>query len=311
MAYQQGPGRPAHHGPPPGYGHRPAPPPPKKSHTRLILVVAGVLAVVLAGGAAVLLGAVGIGSSPGSFGQPADASGRSPARTAQAGAAARDGRFEFRVTKAESVRRVGDRTRGKTARGRFVLVYVEVRNVGDRHQYFAGSYQRLRDAQGRRYEADTPAANHLGDADSIYERIEPGDRISAVVPFDTPRDVTRFVLELHDSPTSEGVGVPVTVTSAPAHEVTFEATGEGVGEVRNLNHKRGRDGEDLADVPLPWRKTVRLEGGPVPELSLSVLKGSRSGTVTCRIKLDGRTVAERAVSGDDVICDVAFTPPAH
>ncbi|MFF3214430.1 DUF4352 domain-containing protein [Streptomyces sp. NPDC002886] len=119
----------------------------------------------------------------------------------------RDGKFEFTVTR---LQQGGDNiggSYGADAQGRFLLVHVTVRNIGDQSQTFDGSDQKLFDAKNRRYNADTGAAIYLKDSHSFLEAINPGNQVKAVIVFDLPTSTRPVRLELHDSLFSGGVTV--------------------------------------------------------------------------------------------------------
>ncbi|NUR91590.1 MAG: DUF4352 domain-containing protein [Nonomuraea sp.] len=207
---------------PGGYGYPPGPPPPpyrKKSSAPLVLLIIGVAVVVLFGGCAALVAVVG--SSPSSApthrgAEAADAptavktagkKKRETQDTAGIGAKVRDGKFEFTITKLGRQSQVGDSFLGKQAQGEFLLVHVTVENIGDEAQSFLGNVQKLYDAKGREYEASAEAALYLKDSKSLYEQINPGNKVDGIVLFDIPKNVEPAEIELHDSMFSDGVRV--------------------------------------------------------------------------------------------------------
>jgi hypothetical protein len=137
---------------------------------------------------------------------PASPSTDHAAPAAGIGTEVRDGEFAFVVTEV----RTGVATVGSNeylsadAQGAFTIVTVQVRNVGDQAQTFSGSSQKLFDAAGREYSADSGAAIYLG-ADTFLNEINPGNQVTGQVVFDLPADVTATAIELHDSPFSDGV----------------------------------------------------------------------------------------------------------
>jgi hypothetical protein len=123
------------------------------------------------------------------------------------GDAVRDGKFEFTVTKVQpGVQRVGGQY-GEEAQGQFVLVHVTVENIGDRSQLFDGEAQKLFDKSDREFSADTLAAVYLEESKSLYNEINPGNKVEGIVVFDIPKDVEPTKIELHDSVFSDGVTV--------------------------------------------------------------------------------------------------------
>ncbi|OEJ27463.1 hypothetical protein AR457_26370 [Streptomyces agglomeratus] len=119
----------------------------------------------------------------------------------------RDGKFEFTVTKViPGVEEVGDEF-DKKAQGQFVLVCMDVENIGDEAQLFDGSAQKLFDAEDREFSADTTAAVYLDESQSFLNEINPGNKVKGIVVFDVPKNVKPVKIELHDSFFSGGVAV--------------------------------------------------------------------------------------------------------
>ncbi|TDP42175.1 DUF4352 domain-containing protein [Nocardia ignorata] len=126
---------------------------------------------------------------------------------APAGTEVRDGEFAFTVTQVDPpVRTVGDNPYlQKTAQGEFVLVHVEVTNVGDVAQQYFGANQKLIDAQGREFANDTSAEINVND--ELVAEINPGNKISMVLVFDVPTGTDPAAVEFHDSAFSNGARV--------------------------------------------------------------------------------------------------------
>jgi hypothetical protein len=121
----------------------------------------------------------------------------------------RDGKFQFTVKNVKCGKnRIGSAGFGTKAQGQFCLVSVKVENIGDEAQTMFGDNQHMYDAQGRKFSADTEAAIYLGDkAQTLFEEINPGNKINGVVVFDVPKNAKPASLELHDSAFSDGVKV--------------------------------------------------------------------------------------------------------
>jgi hypothetical protein len=191
-------------------------PPPARKRSGLkgcLIVVASVFGVI------VILAAIGAAVGGGT-----NAPSSTPTETHSAAAAPakkkpvngigreyRDGKFAFRVTKIrKGVRRVGDQYFGKTAQGQFVLVYVTVHNIGDEARTFDSGSQKLKDTKGREFSADGEATIAMGDQSKAFlEDINPGNGVHGILVFDVPTGVRLKSLELHDSPFSGGVTVPL------------------------------------------------------------------------------------------------------
>lgn len=191
-------------------------PPPARKRSGLkgcLIVVAAVL------GGIVILAAIGAAVGGGT-----NAPASTPAETHSAAAAPgkkkpvngvgreyRDGKFAFTVTKIKKgVRRVGDQYVGRTAQGQFVLVYVTVDNIGNEARTFDSSSQKLKDMKGREFSADGEATIAMGNESKAFlESINPGNGVHGILAFDVPKGIKLKSLELHDSPFSGGVTVPL------------------------------------------------------------------------------------------------------
>ena len=214
----------------PSYGPVPpqiqsSPPPPKRMGVGkgcLIAIGAVVGLFVLLGACGALLsgGSTKTGSST-SPSASTSASHSSPAKAAQPakkqapvngiGREYRDGKFAFTVTKIKKgVHRVGDQYLGQTAQGQFVLVSVTVQNIGNEARTFDNSSQKLTDSQGRDFDADGQATIAMGEESNAFLKdINPGNGVKGILIFDVPQGVKLKSLELHDSPFSGGVTIPL------------------------------------------------------------------------------------------------------
>ena len=125
------------------------------------------------------------------------------------GTKARDGKFEFIVT---GVERPGKTLAGKTgktltARGEFVIVRVNVTNIGKAAQTPSCSCQLLSDDKGQKFR---PSAAILSTKEALkfVQLIEPGETVKGVlVLFDVAPGTKVVNIELHDTPLSPGVKV--------------------------------------------------------------------------------------------------------
>ncbi|GLW96375.1 hypothetical protein Misp02_04620 [Microtetraspora sp. NBRC 16547] len=55
-----------------------------------------------------------------------------------------------------------------------------MKNIGDQARPFAGDAQKLLDAAGKEYSADSEMAIHLGNSKSLYEQVNPGNSVRGV-----------------------------------------------------------------------------------------------------------------------------------
>jgi hypothetical protein len=123
---------------------------------------------------------------------------------ANMGEEVRDGKFSFRVTDSGVARPEP----GLTPRGAFIIVTLQVSNVGNEPQSFFVQNQKLIDNQGREYAADTMAAIRMNE-DAMALDLGPGFDITVYVPFDVPLGTQPQYIELHDSAFSGGALVDI------------------------------------------------------------------------------------------------------
>lgn len=166
------------------------------------------LVTVLAGSVVLLLVVGGAAESARQRAAGPRATPTSSPPVAGIGAAARDGKFEFTVTRAQFGRGiVGNQYVNAKAQGRYFYVDLDVRNIGDRPQRFAGGSQRLLDGAGREFRSDGKADYLLNEGRTVYEAVNPGNTLSVTLVFDLPRGEVPDRLDLHDSGLSGGVTV--------------------------------------------------------------------------------------------------------
>jgi hypothetical protein len=148
--------------------------------------------------------------------QPAAATAPSPPARAAPSAPApgvgdkvRDGKFEFVVSRVDCSRTtVGLEHLQRTARGRYCVVSLSVRNIADTPRYLLGQAQKAVDATGTEHRSDTIAGVYANrDTQTFLERLDPGERVTGKLVFDVPRRIALTTVELHDSPLSGGVEV--------------------------------------------------------------------------------------------------------
>ena len=120
------------------------------------------------------------------------------------GDAVRDGQFEFVVLDVEpGLDSIGEGFTAEEAAGQFVVIRLQVTNIGDDAQDFFDSNQALIDDQGREHSTHS-SAMWLDDS-LVWEEINPGVGKEGVIVFDIPADATPVQLRLHDSAFSGGV----------------------------------------------------------------------------------------------------------
>jgi Domain of unknown function (DUF4352) len=138
---------------------------------------------------------------------PAKVEAEAVAAGPRPGQAVRDGKFEFVVGRVDCSRTtLGIEHLKRTAEGRFCVVSLSVRNIGDSSKLFVGPAQKAYDASGVEYGSDELAgiiANRGTEA--FLEQLEPGEKVTGKLVFDVPEKTELTSLELHDSPLSGGV----------------------------------------------------------------------------------------------------------
>ncbi|MEV6526515.1 DUF4352 domain-containing protein [Longispora sp. NPDC051575] len=126
-------------------------------------------------------------------------------------APARDGRFEFVVSKVDcGIPQIGQDFVIKKAQGQFCVVTLSVRNIGDTPQTFSVVNQHGWGPKGVYYDSDEVATAFANVEQSLWmSRVNPGNSISGVIVFDIPTDAALQKLDLHDAPSSGGVTIKV------------------------------------------------------------------------------------------------------
>jgi hypothetical protein len=167
----------------------------KKRLTLPLALIAVILAVLAVNGA----------RDTGTVASPAKAAAVAP----DIGTKVRDGSFEFVVT---GVEHPGKTFMGKvgetlTAQGEFVIVRVDVTNVGSTEKRLGCSCQFLFSDKGQKF-APSPSILRTKDALKYVEWINPGETVKdASMLFDVAAGTRVLNIELHDSASSQGVHV--------------------------------------------------------------------------------------------------------
>ncbi|MFD6399671.1 DUF4352 domain-containing protein [Nocardia sp. NPDC060249] len=185
----------------PNYGGQPYPPqPPEKKRKVWLWVLLAVLALILVicGGCVAVFNKAGDEINENS----AKASSAAPA-----GSEVRDGKFAFVVTEVDPpVATVGDNEFSQqTAQGEYILVHVDVTNIGSEAQSYFGDNQKLIDTAGKEYANDTMAEVAVNS--DLAVQINPGNKKSVVIAFDVPTGTQPAAIVFHDSAFSNGVRV--------------------------------------------------------------------------------------------------------
>jgi hypothetical protein len=134
-----------------------------------------------------------------------------PTPTPGIGKAVRDGKFEFVVSRVDcSQSRVGLERLSHTAKGKFCVVSLSVKNIADRPQLFLGKAQKVVNAAGASFHDDQIAGLYANRVTQTFLRkIDPGDKVVGKLVFDVPKATQLTTVELHDSFFSRGARVSV------------------------------------------------------------------------------------------------------
>lgn len=124
------------------------------------------------------------------------------------GTAAKDGDFEFTVTKSSCGKtELGDQYLNKQAQGQFCEVGVTVKNVGKKPGTFGYSDATVFDATGQQFAADTDAMFYDPKNSVFYEQINPGNKLTGTLVFDVPAETKPAHIQLKGSMFSSGVNL--------------------------------------------------------------------------------------------------------
>jgi hypothetical protein len=145
--------------------------------------------------------------APAASGEPAPAPAAEPESEPGIGVPVRDGKFEFVVqTVQPGVLSVGEQYLEETPQGEYILVTMNVANIGDRQQSLDTNSQKLLDSAGREYSIDS-VATFTNNPELGYVEINPGNSVVATLVFDVPPGTVPAEIELHDSLFSGGTTV--------------------------------------------------------------------------------------------------------
>ena len=147
-----------------------------------------------------------------------------PASPVGVGNSAIDGAFAFTVESSDEDDVVNfDETDAVYPQGAFVLVTIQVKNIGRSAQTYSADYQRLVDAEGREFSPDRRAMWTGAYIKQTRVDINPGNSTSVGLVFDVPKGTkpNQYVLSLRDSLESPGVELSIPPVTPPS---TFAPT---------------------------------------------------------------------------------------
>ncbi|NJC62934.1 hypothetical protein HC028_00140 [Planosporangium flavigriseum] len=79
------------------------------------------------------------------------------------------------------------------------------------------------------------------------------------------------------------------------HAVVFEVTGDGVSKANSVTYGIGGNSSQANGTALPWKKEATSSDAFLM-LSLVAQSGG-SGTISCRVSVDGKVVVENSSQG--------------
>lgn len=127
-----------------------------------------------------------------------------------------NGPFSFTVTRMECVgQEVGTPPGTRVAQGRFCLLHLNLRNVGDQPASYSGAGQLVADTSAKRYSPGVmdagppppPLVTATGDKEITNIRLNPGSEAAGVLIFDMPVAAKPAEFEFHSGPRTIGVKV--------------------------------------------------------------------------------------------------------
>jgi len=137
---------------------------------------------------------------------PPPGSPAAPAARPQVGVPVRDGQLEFVLKRWRcGETQIGHGIWKHRARGQYCLADLQVRNIGQDSRTLFEPLLKVRDADGKRYEADARGRFYLGDdTQNLWDSVDPGNTVSGTAAFDVPASTRPVELELHDGLLSGG-----------------------------------------------------------------------------------------------------------
>ncbi|WIN00351.1 DUF4352 domain-containing protein [Actinoplanes oblitus] len=121
----------------------------------------------------------------------------------------RDGKLEFVVSRMDCSRTtIGVEHLRRSAQGRFCVISLSVRNIGDGAKLFVGHAQLAYDASGTEYHSDQLAGIYANrGTEAFLERLQPGEKVAGKIVFDVPKKAKLTTLKLRDSLLSGGAEI--------------------------------------------------------------------------------------------------------
>ncbi len=184
-------------------------------------VLAALAVVVLAVAGWLAVGRSGSGSSVAAAKAGLDIA--NTASESRIGQEVRDGTFAFTVTRVDYVgQEVGTPPSTRVAQGRFCLLHLHLRNVGNQPAAYSGAAQLLADTsaqalqprRGRRRGGVSAPGHRRGDKEITDVRLNPGAEVDGVLIFDMPVAAKPAEFEFHAAPRTIGVKVRLDTLSS-------------------------------------------------------------------------------------------------
>lgn len=115
--------------------------------------------------------------------------GKKTVHAAGIGDKVRDGSLQFTVLSVSHTSRAGDAYFHQDAQGRYTVLTVKIKNVGDEEQTLLDDSQHVYDAKGRKFSADSTAdiyASNGNKSTTWFTSINPGNSVHGKIYFDLP-----------------------------------------------------------------------------------------------------------------------------
>lgn len=109
------------------------------------------------------------------------------------------GEFQYSIKEAFTLPILGSGYLIEQADGVFVILVLEIENIGKESEYLSSARFKLRDDRDRKYDADISAGVYLetmGYESLIFDKLGPGLTTEGSIVFDVPEDDTGLKLEI-------------------------------------------------------------------------------------------------------------------
>ncbi|WP_165964507.1 MmpS family transport accessory protein, partial [Actinomadura sp. KC216] len=88
--------------------------------------------------------------------------------------------------------------------------------------------------------------------------------------------------------------------------VVLEASGSGGATRADITYSFGKDPSQATSQPLPWRKAESRNVGGSDVLQVNAQNSGERGSVTCRIRVDGKVVTSNTSTGPYAVASCSY-----